>query len=167
MRTNAPDLGADLLVAFLNTLDVEDGTDVLADDAALTRWASGHGLDAGDRAETQRVRDALRAIVDGEEAALPAIELTTACGDRSVGLSAETAAQAAVASAVVLSIQGKLARVKLCGGEDCRWAFYDTSRNGSRQWCSMEVCGNRQKARTYRAKGRAEDADAPAGAAGA
>ena len=70
----------------------------------------------------------------------------------SVELQARTAAEAAVASSVVLSIQGKLRRVKLCGGEDCRWAFYDESRNGSRQWCSMEVCGNRQKARTYRAR---------------
>jgi predicted RNA-binding Zn ribbon-like protein len=154
MRTNEPELGPDLLVAFLNTLDVEDDVDVLADDAAYQRWAGEHGLTAGDRAETQRVRNALRSIVDGEEAALPAVQLTTACGERSVGLQASTAAEAAVASAVVLSIQGKLGRVKLCGGDDCRWAFYDSSRNGSRQWCSMEVCGNRQKARSYRARER-------------
>ena len=152
MRTNTPELGAELLVAFLNTLDVEEHTDQLDDSAAFTAWAKDHGVEPGDRAEARRVRDALRAIVDGDEAALPAVELTTSCGDRSVGLLARTAAEAAVASSVVLSIQGKLNRVKLCGGEDCRWAFYDASRNGSRQWCSMEVCGNRQKARTYRAK---------------
>ncbi|WP_348787796.1 CGNR zinc finger domain-containing protein [Leifsonia sp. NPDC080035] len=152
MRTNAPELGADFLVAFLNTLDVEDGTDRLADDAGFAAWAGEHGVQPGDRAETLGVREALRAIVDGEEASLPPVGLTTSCGEHAVELRARTAAEAAVASSVVLSIQGKLRRVKLCGGEDCRWAFYDESRNGSRQWCSMEICGNRQKARTYRAK---------------
>ncbi len=152
MRMNEPELGAGLLVDFLNTLDVEEGTDGLDDPAGFAAWAEERGVEPGDRAEAKRVRDALRAIVDGEEAALPPVELTTACGERSVGLRARTVAEAAVASSVVLSIQGRLGRVKLCGGEDCRWAFYDGSRNGSRQWCSMEVCGNRQKARTYRAK---------------
>ena len=43
-------------------------------------------------------------------------------------------------------------RVKLCFAHDCAWAFYDRSRNGSRTWCEMGVCGNRAKARTYRAR---------------
>ena len=38
--------------------------------------------------------------------------------------------------------------------EDCHWAFYDSSRNRSRTWCSMSVCGNRAKARSYRARAR-------------
>jgi predicted RNA-binding Zn ribbon-like protein len=152
MRTNAPELGADLLVDFLNTLDVEDGSDALDDREGFRSWAAGHGVAPGDAGETKRVRDALRAVIDGESASLPPIELETICGERSVGLSARTAAEAAVASSVILSIQGKLERVKLCGADDCRWAFFDQSRNGSRTWCSMGVCGNRQKARTYRAK---------------
>ena len=152
MRTNEPELGAELLVSFLNTLDVEDAVDQLADDEGHHRWAAEHGLEPGDRATTQQARDALRAIVDGSDAQLPALRLAVDAAPGTVGLSPRTAADAAVASAVVLSVQGKLGRVKLCGGEDCRWAFYDASRNGSRQWCSMEVCGNRQKARTYRAK---------------
>jgi predicted RNA-binding Zn ribbon-like protein len=154
MQTNGPELGADLLVDFLNTLDVEDDTDQLADDEGHRRWAAEHGVEAGDRIQTQRVRDALRAIVDGAAAELPDVALPVTPDAGSVALAARTAAEAAVASAVVLGIQGKLGRVKLCGGDDCRWAFYDASRNGSRQWCSMEVCGNRQKARTYRAKER-------------
>lgn len=152
MRTNEPELGADLLVDFLNTLDVEDGTDGLADDAGHRQWSEEHGVLPGDRLTAVRARDALRAIVDGDDADLPPIELPVATASGTVALRARSAADAAVASAVVLSLQGKLGRVKLCGGEDCRWAFYDASRNGSRQWCSMEVCGNRQKARTFRAK---------------
>jgi predicted RNA-binding Zn ribbon-like protein len=41
-------------------------------------------------------------------------------------------------------------RLKACGADDCQWAFYDSSRNRSRTWCSMEVCGNRAKTRAYR-----------------
>jgi predicted RNA-binding Zn ribbon-like protein len=51
-----------------------------------------------------------------------------------------------------LAVRGELSRVKICPADDCRWAFYDTSRNSSRQWCSMAVCGNRAKARAYRAR---------------
>lgn len=154
MRTNGPELGAELLVDFLNTLDVEDDVDQLADDDGHARWAHEHNLEPGDRIAAVQARDALREIVDGIPAELPELALPVTAVPGSVALGARTAADAAVASAVVLSLQGKLGRVKLCGGEDCRWAFYDASRNGSRQWCSMEVCGNRQKARTYRAKER-------------
>jgi predicted RNA-binding Zn ribbon-like protein len=34
-------------------------------------------------------------------------------------------------------------------------AFHDTSKNQSRQWCSMRVCGNRQKTRAYRRRQQA------------
>jgi predicted RNA-binding Zn ribbon-like protein len=39
--------------------------------------------------------------------------------------------------------------IRECGAEDCRWLFLDTTRNRSRQWCSMQSCGNRQKARRH------------------
>lgn len=45
---------------------------------------------------------------------------------------------------------GRWSRVKLCAAPDCRWAFADTSRSGGGRWCSMEICGNRHKTRTYR-----------------
>jgi predicted RNA-binding Zn ribbon-like protein len=49
---------------------------------------------------------------------------------------------------------GTWERMKACAAEDCRWAFYDRSRNRSRTWCSMAECGNRAKARSYRARQR-------------
>jgi predicted RNA-binding Zn ribbon-like protein len=55
-------------------------------------------------------------------------------------------------SAADLLTDGDLARVKTCG---CGWLFYDTSRNGSRRWCSMEGCGTQAKMRRYTAKRRA------------
>jgi predicted RNA-binding Zn ribbon-like protein len=41
-------------------------------------------------------------------------------------------------------------RLKACRQETCRWAFYDNTKNRSGVWCTMEVCGNRAKARSYR-----------------
>ena len=43
-------------------------------------------------------------------------------------------------------------RLKLCSSDPCRWAFYDRSKNHSSRWCKMSSCGNRQKARRFRAK---------------
>jgi len=54
---------------------------------------------------------------------------------------------AAVAQAVA---DGTWSRLKACREPSCRWAFYDQSRNRSRAWCSMEICGNRAKARAFR-----------------
>lgn len=42
-----------------------------------------------------------------------------------------------------------LARVHCCAEPDCGWVFLDTSKNGSRRWCSMAGCGSRAKARQY------------------
>jgi predicted RNA-binding Zn ribbon-like protein len=45
-----------------------------------------------------------------------------------------------------------LDRLRACGSETCRWVFLDTSKNHSRRWCSMKVCGNRMKARRFHAR---------------
>ena len=49
----------------------------------------------------------------------------------------------------------ELPRVKQCAGRGCSWLFLDTSKNGSRRWCEMEVCGSRAKARAYYARRKA------------
>ena len=43
-----------------------------------------------------------------------------------------------------------LDRLRVCTGTDCGWVFIDTSKNGKRRWCDMEVCGNAAKARRFR-----------------
>jgi predicted RNA-binding Zn ribbon-like protein len=45
-------------------------------------------------------------------------------------------------------------KVRECGAADCRWLFIDTSKNRSRQWCSMTSCGNREKARRHYERAR-------------
>ena len=52
-----------------------------------------------------------------------------------------------VQSAADLLTSDELSRVKQCAG--CGWLFVDRSRNHSRRWCDMRVCGNRAKARRY------------------
>jgi predicted RNA-binding Zn ribbon-like protein len=47
-----------------------------------------------------------------------------------------------------------LARVHACAAEDCRWWFLDDTKNGSRRWCDMKICGNRDKVRRYRERQR-------------
>ncbi len=42
-------------------------------------------------------------------------------------------------------------RVRACDNPECRWLFLDTSKNHTRRWCDMKVCGNRMKARRFKA----------------
>ena len=58
-------------------------------------------------------------------------------------------------SAAELLTSGELSRVRMCAGDDCGWLFFDTSKNRSRRWCSMEDCGNRAKARRHYLRQRA------------
>ncbi len=54
----------------------------------------------------------------------------------------------------VAQLDGRWRRLKACPGRDCGWAFYDHSRNHGSNWCSMSVCGQREKARAYRRRAR-------------
>jgi len=55
-----------------------------------------------------------------------------------------------VASAAELLTSNDLAMIRQCGGDACGWMFLDTSRNHSRQWCTMRECGNRAKVKRFR-----------------
>jgi predicted RNA-binding Zn ribbon-like protein len=58
----------------------------------------------------------------------------------------------AVWSAAELLTSADRDRVRQCAGAGCAWLFIDSSRNRSRRWCDMAVCGNRAKARRHQAK---------------
>jgi predicted RNA-binding Zn ribbon-like protein len=57
-------------------------------------------------------------------------------------------------AAADLLTSDRLDRVRECASATCRWLFMDTSRNRSRRWCDMAVCGNRAKARRYYSRHR-------------
>ena len=59
-------------------------------------------------------------------------------------------------SALNLLLDADLSRIKQCHGNHCGWLFYDGTKNKSRQWCDMSVCGNRAKASALRARIRCE-----------
>jgi len=56
------------------------------------------------------------------------------------------------ASAANLLCEADLTRVKACGNPDCVLVFLDTTKNGARHWCSMDLCGNRHKAARHYAR---------------
>jgi predicted RNA-binding Zn ribbon-like protein len=104
--------------------------------------------------QARELRGELRALASGElcsQARRVDIQVALSV-DGQVELSAQTAVGLIAAAAATVAIQGRIGRVKICPADDCRWAFYDESRNQSRQWCSMKVCGNRAKARNHRAR---------------
>ena len=148
---------ADLLVDFLNTLDVEDSLDVLDADQPWADWLAAHDLPLpagrlrGHRARARALRDDLRAVAAGEEPPPRELPLTLTLGPQP-RLGGADALQVVLGAVARLGVREELGRVKICPADDCRWAFHDASRNGSRQWCSMAVCGNRAKARAHRAR---------------
>jgi predicted RNA-binding Zn ribbon-like protein len=141
----------DLVVDFLNTVNHETHLDVLDDPVAWQKWLAERGLTEGP-SDVRMARNALRAAVGDQMAPTPAsvavtIELPVGGTPRLV---AQDVVGAVLAAATRLAVLGRWERVKICPADDCRWAFYDRSRNHSRTWCSMQVCGNREKARAWR-----------------
>jgi predicted RNA-binding Zn ribbon-like protein len=55
-------------------------------------------------------------------------------------------------SAQQLLTSDSMDRVHVCKSDTCRWLFLDSSKNHSRVWCDMKICGNRMKARTFQAR---------------
>lgn len=84
-------------------------------------------------------------------------ELLFACGAALRSFpSATSLGNATAHSALSLLAVETQERLKICG--NCGWLFIDRSKNRSRIWCDMAVCGNRQKAsRHYYRKKEAEE----------
>ena len=167
-----------LLTGFVNTRDLESGKDRLADAASVNEWLAETGLpgtarSVGDAQLLRAVREALRAVLwannggDLDAAAVKSLRAAAKMAPLRVGFDdAGAAALEPIAGGVKATIgrllaeleraqaEGTWHRLKACADEDCRWAFHDQSRNRSRTWCDMAVCGNRAKARSYRARGR-------------
>ena len=175
--------GPKLIEEFVNTieLDVEGPErESLPDPAALRAWLAERDLlpagavVAGDDVErAHHVREALRHLLlanNGEPLDPDAVATLNTAADQShlrVEFSPDGHAELVPDAA---GVPGALARIlaisytamhddtwqrlKACRFDTCQWAFYDNSKNRSRAWCSMQVCGNRAKARAYRERRR-------------
>ena len=64
----------------------------------------------------------------------------------------------ALALAVLDATRLDPSRVRRCGRQGCVLLFLDTSKNSTRRWCDMAVCGNRVKAATHYQRHRPEGA---------
>jgi len=59
-----------------------------------------------------------------------------------------------VRDAAVFLTSTEFSRLRRCQNPHCRWVFIDTTKSGTRRWCSMAVCGNRDKLRRFRQRWR-------------
>lgn len=170
----------ELVRAFVNTLDIEERTDELDSPAALASWLAARGL-GGDLDASARdlrtaiaMREALRGVLlahtdrDAQPVAA-ASELASVAAGLPVRLGADAGGTirpvpagggvaAGLAGLLLIAAEagtaGTWARLKVCGADDCRWAFYDRSPARSGCWCSMAICGSRAKSRAYRRRSR-------------
>jgi predicted RNA-binding Zn ribbon-like protein len=158
-----------VLERFVNTLDLETGVDELGDAEALSRWVGGT-FDEAARERLVAFREALRALllanhgVEPDPAAVAALDgaamLRVSFDPDGTARLVPTAGGVDGVIGSLLAIvarsqaDGTWPRMKACQADDCHWAYYDSSRNRSRAWCSMAECGNRAKARSYRARQR-------------
>ncbi|MFN8218256.1 MAG: CGNR zinc finger domain-containing protein [Solirubrobacterales bacterium] len=179
IRKSGIDPEAELIVDFVNTLDLETGADAIAEPAALADWAeanvAGLGAPAVDASAQRRVlalRESLRALMranNGGELEPGQLDALAEASERSryratlsdgrlaiepAGTGLEPLEARLLLAVERLQAGGAWPRLKACPAGDCEWAFFDTSRNHSRTWCSMEECGNRAKTRRYRSRRR-------------
>jgi predicted RNA-binding Zn ribbon-like protein len=93
-----------------------------------------------------------RALVEGHDDAMLLADLLTATASALRVAPDSRSLEAATARSALALLSGpERQRLRICG--NCGWLFIDRSKNRSRIWCDMAVCGNRQKAsRHYRRK---------------
>ena len=165
--------------ALINTVDLESGADRLLDATEAQPWLRARGLLAPGHVPTpeelatiREVREALRAMTL-HNAGGPAPTAAQMAPLRRVADAATARARLdergtvhvdpvgeslpdrlLVLLLVVSDAQrdGTWAHLKACANEDCRWAFYDRSRNHGGTWCDMASCGNKLKNREFRAR---------------
>ena len=163
--------------AFVNTIDLEEGSEELASPDELATWLAERGLaPAGLDATNADVeyaiglREALRSVLlahnaDGFIHADVAAALDRAAARSKLRLHFDKTGSGTLepeaegvdgALGRLLAIihrsaaDGTWTRLKACRDDTCEWAFYDHTKNRSGAWCNMAVCGNRAKARAYR-----------------
>ena len=161
---------------FVNTAELGSGSDQLDTPSTLVAWLAKHALieegtaaSEKDLERTRALREALRALLyansggELDPKAPPVLDAAAARADLRFRFGADGDADLISSAAGVNGAHGRLlvivaeamrtgtwARLKACRSDDCRWAFFDGSKNHSRAWCSMALCGNRAKARAFR-----------------
>lgn len=160
-----------------NTHSYEEDLELLTDPESSRQWltnagllAEGAGVSRCDQEDLLELREAIRSLLyanhDGTTDPEATKTLRRLAEEHPVGfkvtdegkveLDLEPAASGGELIGQAIGIIARSQeldewrRLKICPAEDCRWAFYDSSKNRGGTWCRMEVCGNRNKNRKYR-----------------
>jgi predicted RNA-binding Zn ribbon-like protein len=171
-----------LIQSLVNTAELPDGPDRLADPADAQPWLVDNGLlaphaepSAADLELVRAVREALRTMLVHNAGGPPpnksalAVLKTVADGgsaradlgdDGEIRLAADGDSLHDRLVDVLLIIRdaqrdGTWTLLKACANDECQWAFYDKSRNHRGAWCDMATCGNMLKNRAFRARNKA------------
>jgi predicted RNA-binding Zn ribbon-like protein len=153
-----------LVQLFLNTSDHETGRELLATPAELATWLSEQGFDVDSASaaalrRTRELRDEIRRLVAGGDPgpvfAWAARRARLTVDLRGPRLLPEAPGIDGALGTVVAAIydamrDGSWSRLKAC--RNCGWAYWDSSKNRSGVWCSMQLCGSRLKVRRYRTR---------------
>jgi predicted RNA-binding Zn ribbon-like protein len=176
MHTNEAPGDLEVVRRFVNTRDIEEGSEELDSTDSLLRWLAGMDLFDGDVTADEKdlesalaLREGIRSLLvanNGEEVEPANLrELNRVAGSvclrvrfdedggptlRPVSSGVSAALGRILAAVVRATDEGIWGRLKVCTNDACQWAFYDRSKNRSGKWCTMEVCGNRMKARAFR-----------------
>ncbi len=160
-----------VLAAFLNLPSVRRGLEPevgeVSDVWLVSRGPADHRLEisAEGLEELGRLGRLLRAslrsegadarLLAGLRAFLAACPVTYGLDERGLHISPLRRADEGKLPALELALlaaetieAGEWQKLKQC--PSCGCAFYDTSRNGMRLWCSMATCGNRAKVSRWR-----------------
>jgi predicted RNA-binding Zn ribbon-like protein len=166
--------------SFVNTRDLEFGTDLLADAATASEWLRESGLlgpegtaGAAELRAAREFRESIRALLAHNSlGAAPAAgglgPLEAAARASRPRLTIDPAGRVELGpgpggrlaeglTRLLLIIRdaqrdGTWSRLKVCGNPDCLWAFYDRSHSRRGTWCDMASCGNLIKNRNLRAR---------------
>jgi predicted RNA-binding Zn ribbon-like protein len=168
---------------LVNTVDLEQGIDRLAEPADLTAFVKAHGLPSlamsrRDLARCLEFREALRGaclahaglelppsstgVLDRELARAQLLLAIDRAGAGSVTvrpvLRGFDSLVAHLAAGIVMGLaDGTWLRLKACAAVGCRWVYYDHSPAGRGRWCTMQICGSRAKVSTYRQRQRTQE----------
>ncbi len=169
-----------IVQAFVNTANLEKGTDELRSPAHLANWLalwrlSPTVLELG-KPELERTVDLRETLRDaagannggtGGAAAVRKLDRMAASSPVLIRLAAsgndrleptsdgfDGALGKLLGIVAAARIAGLWPRFKTCANEECRAAFYDLSKNRAGKWCSMQRCGNRLNARLYQRRRR-------------
>jgi predicted RNA-binding Zn ribbon-like protein len=168
---------------FINSLDIEAGVDQFDKPRTLSEWLYMHHLtesplrvSPADLDRAKRFREALRTLAvanngrlfnDADLASVnraftkfPLVAAFHPAGNAHLepgGHRLEHALGHLAAIVITETITGRWARVKACSRDACRWVYYDHSRSATGKWCTMMICGSREKANAYYRRHAAAD----------